>query len=146
MSTTKVRHRQPWHSAGFTLIEALVALTLLAVCLLPAANALRNAGAAPAVAAGAARKLDCVSSLMETVLAQPYNRLLSFATATGTSSYPIPDDAACPQRSVTIARYGKTSTRSFGFGTTDDYLLYVSVALADPADGNPFTLTTLVAR
>jgi len=146
MSTMKVRHRKPRRSAGFTLIEAVIALMLLAVCLLPAADALRNAVAAPDAAASAARKLDCVSSLMETVLAEPYNRLLSFATASGASPYPIPDDAACPQRSVTIARYGKTSNRSFGFGATDDYLLYVSVALADPADGNPFTLTTLVAR
>jgi prepilin-type N-terminal cleavage/methylation domain-containing protein len=145
MSPMKVRHGKPGRSAGFTLLEALIAMMLLAVCLLPAANALRNAVAAPTVAASAARNLDCVSSLMETVLAEPYTRLLSFATTSGTSSYPPPDDD-CPARTVRIERYGKTSTRTFGFGTTDDHLLFISVGLTDPADGNPFTLTTLVSR
>jgi prepilin-type N-terminal cleavage/methylation domain-containing protein len=144
MFRMKVRHRQARHHAGFTLLEVVCALLLLAVCLLPAANALQSTVAAPAVAAGAARNLDCVSSLMETVLAQPYTRLLSFATTSGSSPYPMPDDG-CPARTVRIERYGTISTRSFGFGATDDYLLFVSVALTTPG-GNPYTLTTLVSR
>jgi prepilin-type N-terminal cleavage/methylation domain-containing protein len=145
MSAMKVRHGKPGHSAGFTLLEALIAMMLLAVCLLPAANALRNAVAAPTVAASAARNLDCVSSLMETVLAEPYTRLLSFATTSGTSPYPLPDDD-CPARTVRIERYGKITTREFRFGAPDDSLLFVSVGLTNPAEGNPFTLTTLVSR
>jgi prepilin-type N-terminal cleavage/methylation domain-containing protein len=143
MSVTKVRHGKPGRSAGFTLLEALIAMMLLAVCLLPAANALRNAVTAPTVSATAARNLDCVGSRMETVLTEPYTRLLAQVS---TSKYSLPADDDCPARTVRIERYGKTSTRTFGFDTTDDHLLFISVGLTDPADGNPFTLTTLVSR
>ena len=146
MSFPKDRRRTPRHAAGFTLLEALLALFLLTGCLLPAADALRGAVQAPAVSAGAARKLDCVGALMDTVLAEPYARLLSLATDNGPAAYPVPDDPACPARKVTIARYGTESTRKIGPGGTSDYLLFVSVGLADAADGNPYTLTTLVAR
>lgn len=139
-------HHPPRRSGGFTLLEAVIAMLLLAVCLLPAASALRDAAGAPAVAASAARNLDCVSSLMETVLAEPYNRLLSLATPGDASAYPVAPDPACPARTVRIARYGTNGNRKIGPGATDDYLLYVSVALADPADGNPYTLVTLVSR
>lgn len=145
MHTPGNRHR-PRRSGGFTLLEAVIAMLLLAVCLLPAASALRDAAAAPAVATTAARNLDCVSSLMETVLAEPYNRLLSLATTADASAYPVPPDPACPARTVLIARYGTNSTRAIGPGAPDDFLLYVSVALADPADGNPYKLATLVSR
>jgi len=143
MSCLKARHRKPRRSAGFTLLEALFALLLLAVCLLPAANALRSAMAAPDAAATAARNLDCVSSRMETVLAEPYTRMLSQAGMK--PGYSTPAAAGCPALTVRVERYGRTSNRSFGFGAPDDYLLFVSVALAN-ADGNPFTLTTLVSR
>ena len=144
MRIVKHRHRKPQRAAGFTLLEAVFALFLLAVCLVPAANALRGAVQAPVVGASAARNLDCVSALMETVLAQPYASLLSL-------SYDVPDDPNCPARQVTISRYGNKNTRTIGpvgncaAGICDDLLL-VSVGLSDPADGNPFTLTTLVAR
>lgn len=146
MSRLAHRHRTPARAAGFTLLEALFALLLLAVCLVPAANALRGAVQAPIVTADAARKLDCVGTLMETVMAEPYARLLSLATTGGASAYPVPNDTACPARTVTIARYGNNSTGKIGPGGSGDYLLYVSVALANAADGNPYTLTTLVAR
>ena len=135
----------PARAAGFTLVEALLALSLLAICLVPAANALRGAVQAPGASAVAAHNLDCVSTLMETVLAEPYARLLSLATSSGTANYPS-DDPNCPARTVTIWRYGNNSTGRIGPGGTGDYLLYVSVALKNPADGNPYTLTTLVAR
>jgi hypothetical protein len=83
---------------------------------------------------------------METVLAEPYSRLLSLATNTGAAAYRIPDDPGCPARQVLIARYGNDSTRKIGPGGNSDNLLYVSVALKNAADGNPYTLTTLVAR
>ena len=139
----KVRHGKPGHSAGFTLLEALIAMMLLSVCLLPAANALRNAVAAPTVAASAARNLDCVSSRMETMLTESYTRLLAQAS---TANYSLPADKDCPARTVRIERYGRISNRAFGFGASDDQLLFISVELSDPADGNPFTLTTLVSR
>lgn len=146
MSCPTRRHRTPARAAGFTLLEALFAMLLLAVCLVPAADALRGALQAPGASSDAARKLDCVSALMDTVMADSYARLLSLATSSGAAAYPVPDDPSCPARTVTIARYGNNSSGKIGPGGTGDYLLYVSVALRDPADGNPYTFTTLVAR
>lgn len=137
-------HRAHRGAAGFTLLEVTIALVLLGACLIPAANALRSAVGAPAVAAGAAHRLDCVSSLMETVLAEPYSHLLPVAK--GKATYPIPVDATCPTRQVTIALYGNNTTGKIGPGTTDEDLLYVSVALANASDGNLYTLTSLMAR
>jgi type II secretory pathway pseudopilin PulG len=141
------RHSPPRrHAAGFTLLEVVFAMILLATCLLPAAAALSAAVRAPAEMAQAARNLDCVGTLMETVLAEPYGRLLSLATEAGPAAYPVPDEAGCPARAVTIRRYGNDATQKTGFGATGSTLLYVSVGLANAADGNPFTLTTLVAQ
>lgn len=132
---------------GFTLLEGLFALLLLGVCLIPATYALRDAVAAPAGNALAARNLDCVGTLMETVLATPYDQLFALATSNGPSAYPVPVDPNCPARQVTIQRYGNDGNRQLGPSATPSaYLLYVSVALANASDGNPFTLTTLVAR
>ena len=135
-----------------TLIEALLALLLLSVCLIPAANALRGAVNVPADSALAARELDCVSSLMETLLAEPYVDLLAAAGAPDEPSrYSTPDGAsapvtaaACPPMTVTITRYGIDSTRKIGVGGTGAHLLRVSTALGAP-DGR-FPLTTRVAR
>lgn len=138
-----LRHPQLRTAGGFTLLEVLCATILLAVCLVPAVNALRGAVRAPVDSAAAARKLDCVSSLMETVLAEPYVRLL--AVAQSSTDYPDPGAAGCPPRKVVITRYGNESNRKVTAGNSN-YLLYVSVGLANAADGNPFTLTTLVAR
>lgn len=138
-------HRPPQArtAGGFTLLEVLCATILLAACLVPAVNALRGAVRAPVDSAAAARNLDCVSALMETVLAEPYDRLL--AVATSPNDYPDPGAANCPARKVVITRYGNESNRKIAAGNSN-YLLYVSVGLANAADGNPFTLTTLVAR
>lgn len=133
-------------AAGFTLLEVVIAMVLIAACLLPAATALQNTVRVPGEMAAASRNLDCVSSLMETVLAEPYGRLLSLATDAGPAAYPIPAVPACPPRTVTIARYGVDSTQKIGPGGTSNNLLVVSVGLANAADGTPFTLTTLVAQ
>lgn len=133
-------------ATGFTLIEALFAMLLLGTCLIPATYALRNALRGPGDNTLAARNLDCVTSLMETVLATPFDGLLALATTNATSAYPVPNDPNCPARQVTIQRYGVDSNKKIGPGGTSNFLLYVSVGLANAADGNPYTLTTLVAR
>jgi hypothetical protein len=143
MSSPKHLYRTRRRAAGFTLLEALLAMFLLAVCLIPAAEALRGAVQAPLANGTAARNLDCVTALMDSVMAESFGRLLAVANGL---DYPVPADPACPARTVTIARYGIESTRKIGPGGTSDHLLMVSVALADPADGNPYTLTSLVSR
>lgn len=136
--------RRTPRAAGFTLFEVLAAVLILGLCLVPAANALRSAIGTPAVAAAAAHNLDCVGSLMETVLAEPYAHLLPVAK--GTAAYPIPVDATCPDRKVVVALYGNNSTGQIGPGATDEDLLYVSVSLTNPVDGSSYPLTSLVSR
>jgi Tfp pilus assembly protein PilV len=132
-------------AAGMTLVEALLALVLLSVCLIPAANALRSAVAVPADSALAARQLDCVSALMETVVAEPFGDLLAAAgEPDAPSRYSTSARAQCPALTVTITRYGIDRTRKIGIGGTGNHLLRVTTALAAP-DGR-FPLTALVTR
>lgn len=128
-----------------TLIEALLALVLLSVCLIPAANALRGAVAVPADSALAAQQLDCVSALMEKVVAEPFGDLLAAAGAPDAASrYSTVAGVQCPALTVTITRFGIDSTRKIGAGGTGNHLLRVTTALAAP-DGR-FPLTALVTR
>lgn len=128
------------------MLEVVIAIVVLAACVLPAANALRASVQAPSANARAAHNLECVETLMETVMATPYDVLYALANNNGPAAYPIPTDASCPARQVTIMQYGNDTTKTIGPGGTSPYLLYVSVALANAADGNPFTLTSLVTR
>lgn len=134
-------------AAGMTLLEALLALLLLSVCLVPAAEALRGAIGAPAASAQAARELDCVSARMEAVLAEPFTRLLGAAGgADAASAFSTATGGACPAIKVAIARYGVDRTRTLVANGSSNYLLQVSAELADPNAGNRFTLTTLVTQ
>lgn len=130
-----------------TLLEAVFAMLLLSVCLLPAAEALRTAIAAPANTALAARDLDCVSAQMETVLGESYDRLLAAAAAIDKPSpYSVGATASCPAVNVFVARYGNDGTRKIGPGGSSSYLLYVGAQLADATTSQPYPLATLVAR
>lgn len=142
--STILRRKQ---CAGLTLFEALLALLLLAVCLVPASEALRDAVAQAPQAGNAARDLDCVSSRMEVVLAEPYQRLLASAgDAAAPSAYSTAGAEDCPAIAVYIARYGNDKTGKIGSGADGDHLLYVAAELADAGAGNRFPLATLVTR
>ena len=138
-------------AAGMTLLEAVFALLLLSVCLIPAANALRGAINVPADSALAARELDCVSTLMESVLAEPYGNLYAavgepdapstYSTPAGANALPTAPD--CPPMTVTITSYGTDRTRKLDATGTSSYLLRVVAFVT--ADGR-FPLATLVAQ
>lgn len=131
--------------AGLTLFEAMLALLLLAVCLAPALDALGDAVAHAPGADAAARDLDCVSSRMEVVLAEPYQRLLASAGDTGTPSrYSSDAGEGCPAVAVYIARYGNDKSGKIGPAGDSDYLLYVGAELADANASNRSLLATLV--
>lgn len=137
----------PRRCAGLTLFEALLALLLLGVCLVPASEALRDAVAGAPAAGAAARELDCVSSRMETVLAEPYQRLLASAGDPATpSSYSSAGADGCPAVAVYIARYGDDASGRIGAGGAGSHLLYVGAELADARTGNRYPLATLVTR
>jgi type II secretory pathway component PulJ len=130
-----------------TLLEVVLATLLLSICLLPAANSLRGAMTGPAGTANNASELDCVSALMETVVAEPYDRLVAAAgNITAASAYSTDPKDNCPALKVFIARYGKDSNGQLGTAGAGDNILYVSVRLATPGSNGAFPLTTLVAR
>jgi hypothetical protein len=126
-------------AAGLSLLEALLALLLLSVCLVPAAEALRGAIGAPGASAQAAIELDCVSARMEAVQGAAGN-------ADDASVFSTAADGACPAIKVAIARYGIDRTRTLVPNGSSNYLLQVSAELADTGAGNRFTLNTLVTQ
>jgi len=132
---------------GFSLIEVTVAVVLLAVCLVPAANAIRGSLAMPAIAAEADARLTCVKAAMEGVMAESYFKLLAAARArTVATAYSTPAAGNCPAINVYATSYNP-NTSPYYFNGTDTGLLYVQVRLADPALGAAaaYTLTSLVA-
>lgn len=137
---------------GFSYIEAVLAVALLALCAVPAADAIRGGLTATTVGAGKARELRCLRSRMETVLAESYDDLWmavrgpETASAYSLAADPGPD-GACGVRNVFISKYvhpyGSTTGQVLAAGDpTEDTLLLVTVAGADGS----YPLTTLVDR
>ncbi len=137
-------------SAGFSYVGVLVAIVLLAVCAAPAADAVRNASAATAVSGVQLRALLCLKSRMETVAAEPYQKLLNAAagTATAAQPYSLPEDSLCPERKVYIARVSVDVEGAATYPATDTGLLQLVVALPDPSGAAPaqMSLATMVLR
>lgn len=131
---------------GFSYIEVTVALLLLAICLVPAMEAVRNATRAPLVAQQTGQALACLKTRMEAVAGEPYQLLLNAAgTQTAPSSYSLAADIdGCPVRDVFIARYDPDASPNFT--SADTGLLYIAVSTRGASGASPMTLTTLVAR
>ena len=135
--------------AGFSYIEALVAVVLLAIVAVPAADAVKTGMDASRIAAAKSQELRCMKNAMETVLAEPYQNLWNAALGrTVRSSYSQPLDAACPARDVFISKYKHPVNGTPQFdpkGSEQELeavLLYVTVS----SPQSSYTFTTLVAR
>ena len=129
-------------SPGFSYVEVLVALVLLAIGIVPATDAVRYSLAAPQMAQAAIQSLQCVKNHMEKILAEPYQNLANAAgliTAASTV-YSLPADAQCAARNVYLSFY--TPGPTAGFVAINSGLLYVTVA----TPGTALTLSTLVAQ
>ncbi len=99
------------HQAGFAYAEVMIAALILALCAVPAADAIKNGLDAATVGQSKAAELRCVRNLMETVLAEPYFNLNAAAEAAdgnGVTRYSLPKDGACDVRTVkiTLHRFG----------------------------------------
>jgi hypothetical protein len=139
-------------ACGFAYLEMLAAVLLLALCAKPAADAVKNALNAPAVAQTKMRELRCMKNQMETVLAEPYQNLWNAARGMAQASgYSKAADGSCGVRNVYIAKYqaeyGKPPVFLPYPDTApeiqlEDVLLYVTVSSPD----TPYAFTTLVAR
>ncbi|VXC28471.1 type II secretion system protein J [Massilia sp. 9I] len=139
-------------AAGLSYIEVMVALVLLAICAVPAADAIRSGLRATEAGAVQARELRCVKNTMETVAAESYDNLWkAIQGPTTPSSYSLAADPApggeCGPRNVYISKYvhyygGATGQVLAAGDPAEDTLLIVTVSGTDGA----YPLTTLVDR
>jgi prepilin-type N-terminal cleavage/methylation domain-containing protein len=143
--TATVRQR------GFSFVEIMVAVVLLAVCAVPMGDAIRNGLAASSIGAAKARELRCIKNTMEIVLAEPYVSLYGAARGKGQpSAFAVPAAAACETPPlVSIAYYEREYGGSEVFlganassAQLESPLLYITVAAANSG----YSFTTLVAR
>lgn len=124
-------------AAGFAYIEILVAVLLLALCAVPAANAVRNGlNAADAVSAKA-NELRCMRDMMETVLAEPYARLLAAKNGRSPTAYSAAAGGGCVERRVYIDVYLQN-----GIGDTARSTALLRVDVVSPQ--TQYAFTTLV--
>ena len=150
-------------TGGFSYLEIMVALLILGICAVPAADAMRAGTNAALVAAAKARELRCMKSHMEYVLAEPYDKLAAAATEDGTpSSYTRLGDTACIDRYVFIVRYERKyqtaekvlTQANSSAADRETAMLRITVSPTDlsapvPAgatSGRTYTFTTLVAQ
>jgi Tfp pilus assembly protein PilV len=130
---------------GFAYVEVLVAAVILALCAVPAANALKNGLDASKAAPSRAAELYCVRNLMEMVLAEPY---INLNAATGTRNYDLVADTNCANRTVTIERKLFDGAKLLEVPATaspeqrDTALIKIKVEMA----GSNYAFSTVVAR
>jgi hypothetical protein len=137
---------------GFAYVEVALAALLLALCVMPAASAVRNALGASGVAFSKLGEMRCLQASMETVLAEPYFNLWQAARdMQQPTRYSQPADADCVARDVYIAKYRAEYGQApvflpypdqEGAQQLEDVLLYVTVS----SPGSAYSFTTLVAR
>lgn len=147
------------HQAGFAYAEVMIAALILALCAVPAANAIKNGLNAATVGQDKALELRCVRNLMETVLAEPYFNLNAAAEAAdsdGVTSYSLPKAGACAPRTVKITLHRFDGAKLIDLpavpqtipptAPADEQrrtaLLKVQVAM----DGSTYSFSTMVAR
>lgn len=123
--------------AGFSYTEVMVAVFLIAIVLVPAIDALQGGVEGGAVHSQINTQQSRLSSLMEQVLARPFNELESAAdTAAGPTVVvdSLSDTPGTPDRRlVFLARYDGDDADGDGdpFTGFDPDLVWVRVAIAD---------------
>jgi len=129
---------------GFSYVEILLSVVLLAILLVPALEALHSGIAGGGTSSLAAREL-MLRDKMERVLARPFADLYSETylpggNTTASISAPLSDIAGAPdRRNVVLYRYD-ASTRALS--DSDTGLVFVSVYYE--AEGSARALNTLV--
>ena len=140
MPRPALRHR------GLSHVEALVALALLAVALVPAMQALTGGVGAASGGAAIADPWLSAQSKMEEVLARPFAELDAAATAAGGPGNPssYSEASGTPgRRIVYLSRYDGDNADGDNnpFTGTDAGLLWVKVAV----EATPVAIETLTA-
>jgi type II secretory pathway pseudopilin PulG len=128
---------------GFSYVEVLLSVILVAVLLVPALQALQSGVSGGQSAAIAARQAK-LQALMEQVLAKPFYDLYAQTYTAGNSTSAnatYSDSSGSDPRVVVLYRYDPTTN---ALSNNDTGLLYVSVYYQ--ADGSASGLNTLVGR
>jgi prepilin-type N-terminal cleavage/methylation domain-containing protein len=130
---------------GFSFIEIMVAVLVLAICAVPMGEAIRNGLMASAVGVDKARELRCMKNTMETILAAPYQTLWEASSKDSGATYPLPDDASCGgvvrTVSITMAEFSGTSPRAPTTAERESALLQVTAT-----SNKGYSFTTMVSR
>lgn len=136
---------KPAGARGFAYAEILIAAVMLALCALPAADAIKNGIDANRVGQSKAAELRCVRNQMDTVLAEPYFVL---NRAAGTTAYNLAADATCAARTVVLSlkQFDGANLTDLAASASDEKkntaLILVQVTLADSA----YSFSSVVAR
>lgn len=124
---------------GLTYVEVLLSVALLAACLVPAMQAVRDNNSALAAINPVLTDIDCVKQSLEKTLLIPYDTLLTMAGSTPPQngvffnpSYSMEPDPSYPvctkKRDVYILRYNPTL--SDPFSSASDDMLYIRAEIA----------------
>jgi len=134
---------------GFSFMEVMVAVLVLAICAVPMMDALTNGLTVSAAGVDRARELRCMKNTMEAILAQPYQTLWLAASQDNAASYVLPDDAACAgvkrQLVISLCEQTGTSTVFLTSGTAQNRREAAMLHIALGSDKG-YSFTTMVAR
>lgn len=133
--------------AGLSYVEALLAVVILALALVPAVETLQTAFTGAAVQESVVLWQQQLASRMEDVLAEPFASLNEAAQAAGSETAPssYSDAAGGPDRVlVFLSPYDGDNADADNdpFTDTDEGLLWARVTI----ENTPYELTTLVAQ
>ncbi len=137
----------PDRQAGISYAETLLAVTVLALALVPALESLQTAFTGTAVQEDVMQWQQLLATRMEDILAEPFATLDDAAQAAGSETTPssYSDPAGGPDRVlVFLSGYDGDNADADGnpFTGSDEGLLWVRIAI----ENTPYDLTTLVAQ
>lgn len=137
------------HAKGFSFVEVMVAVLLLAICAIPMMEALTSGLKVSNAGVDKARELRCMKNTMEAILAKPYQTLWLAASQDNAASYVLPDDASCAgitrQLAISLCEQTGSSTVFLTSGTAANRREAAMLYIALTSDKG-YSFTTMVAR
>ena len=137
------------HDKGFSFVEVMVAVLLLAICAIPMMEAIRNGLSVSSAGADKARELRCMKNTMEAILAESYQTLWLAASQDNAASYALPDDASCTgikrQLAISLCEQTGSSTVFLTAASAQNRRESAMLHIALSSDKG-YSFTTLVAR
>ena len=134
---------------GFSFVEVMVAVLLLAICAIPMMEAIRNGLSVSSAGADKARELRCMKNTMEAILAEPYQTLWLAASQDNAASYALPEDASCTgvtrRLAISLCEQSGATTVFLTSGSAANRRESAMLHIALSSDKG-YAFTTLVAR